>query len=123
MDPATLALIGSAASGAGASAVTAYVGRRLRRAQVRQITEEAHTQIYEAYGHLLAELRTDLEAARGEVGRYREELATSRERGDRMAAELNNLRSRLEAAELREAALAAEVRQLTDRADGEASRD
>lgn len=114
MDPAALAVLSSAASGGVASVVTAYVGRRLRRAQVRQITTEAHSQIYAAYGALLAELRTELALSREEVGRYREELRLCRERGERMTGELAELRARLDAADVREALLAAEVQRLTE---------
>jgi len=114
VDPGAIAVLSSAASGGVASIVTAYVGRRLRRAQVRQITTEAHSQIYAAYGALLAELRTDLAAAREEVGRYREELRSCRERGERMTGELAELRARLDSSEVREKHLTAEVRRLTE---------
>ena len=112
MDPATLAVVGSIGSGAGGAAITALVGRRLRRAQVRQITTEAHSQIYEAYGGILAEMRTELALSREEVGRYREELRLCRERGERMTGELAELRARLDAADVREQHLAAEVQRL-----------
>ncbi|GAB3656415.1 hypothetical protein [Glycomyces tarimensis] len=108
-----LAVAGSSVlSGAGASVVTAIVGRRMRKAQVGQITAEAHKQIYGAYGELLDELRAELTAARGEVSRLRSELAESRARGEQVAAEMSQMRHRLDAAEQREAALTAEVTRL-----------
>lgn len=122
MDPGTIAITiagSSALTGAGASAVTALVGRRLRRAQVRQITTEAHSQIYQAYGQLLAELRVELAAAREEVGRYRAELIECRSRGERISGELAEVRDRLDSAESRETKLAAEVRRLTQHASTE----
>ncbi|MEU6858818.1 hypothetical protein AB0B28_08095 [Glycomyces sp. NPDC046736] len=108
-----LALAGSSAlSGAGASFVTALVSRRLRRAQVGQITEEAHKQIYGAYGELLDELRAELAASRAEVARLRADLARADERGNQLDNDIAELRRRLDRAEQRETVLAAEVTRL-----------
>jgi|GEM_PF-3505607 len=100
-------------STAGAAGVTAIVGRRLRRAQVKQITAEAHSQIYAAYGDLIGALRGELADTRAELARARGELAECSTRAAQFRAELTELRGRLEHYETREAHLTAEIARLS----------
>lgn len=115
MDPVTLiAAIGGTGvlSGAGAAGVTAVVGGRLRRAQVRQITAEAHNQIYAAYGELIETLRAELADTRTELARARVDLAEAR-------TELSELRARVERYEKREAELSGQITRYESVQEGE----
>jgi septal ring factor EnvC (AmiA/AmiB activator) len=84
----------------------------VRRAQVKQITAEAHRQIYTTYGELIETLRAELADTRTELARARDELAEAR-------SELAELRARVERYEAREAELAGQLERVESVQKGE----
>lgn len=116
-----LALLGSATvSGGLGSALTGYLGYRLRAAQAAQITATAHTEIYKAYGELLDELREELRTLRGDLAQAEARAHAAEQRASAAEAELASvrrevelLRQRIGQHEAREQQLLAELARLT----------
>lgn len=97
---AVLSVIGGGVGGGVVTKlVTAWFNRGRVAAQIQQITNAAHTEIYEQYGTLIKELRQDAELAREEARGARHEAREAQLRATEAEARAAGAENRATAAE------------------------
>lgn len=82
MEPVVWAAALGAASTVAAVFITGWFGRRQNRAQVQEITNRAHGEIYAAYEGLLTQQRTDAQITREEARSAKEAARAAEQRAD-----------------------------------------
>jgi hypothetical protein len=70
------------ASTVGGILITGWLGRRQNRAQVQEITNRAHGEIYAAYEGLLRQQRTDAQITREEARSCKDAARAAEQRAD-----------------------------------------